>query len=205
MLHFVYASDLGAFPDIKETMFQDRAYQFGTRLKWEVSVNDLGYEQDRYDGLNPLYVIWAQNGVHGGSLRLLPTTGPTMVNEHFAHLLPGGNIRSALVWECTRFCLNRKGGAESAAAVLLGAAEVMRQFSVRYFVGVFDERMHKIYKRTGVSPHTLGSDSRDTAGTWSFDERNFAKLGQRANVSDAQLRCWFDQSINQMGQFNARL
>jgi N-acyl-L-homoserine lactone synthetase len=37
-----------------------------------------GQERDRYDDLNPLYVIWQEHdGRHAGSMRFLPTTGRT--------------------------------------------------------------------------------------------------------------------------------
>ena len=65
-------------------MFRDRAFQFKTRLKWKVDVDENGFERDEYDALNPLYVILENNlGRHEGSLRLLPTTGRCMINEKF--------------------------------------------------------------------------------------------------------------------------
>ena len=38
-------------------MFRDRASQFKTRLKWQVDVDENGFERDEYDALNPLYVM----------------------------------------------------------------------------------------------------------------------------------------------------
>ena len=68
--------------------------------------------------LNPLYIIWEDaDGRHGGSMRIMPTVGRTMTNEHFLHLTDGVRIASPLIWECTRFCLapgasaERRGGA----------------------------------------------------------------------------------------------
>ena len=54
-------------------------------------------------------------------MRFLPTTGDTMVNDHFCHLTGGVRIASPLIWECTRFCLAPEaptGG--SSAALMLG-------------------------------------------------------------------------------------
>ena len=87
MLRYIYGNDLHDYPKLAESMFQDRADQFKTRLGWNVSVNAQGHERDDYDDLNPLYVIWEESsGRHGGSMRFLPTTGPVMVNDHFSHL-----------------------------------------------------------------------------------------------------------------------
>ena len=91
MLRYLYKSELDAFPHLRDSMYSDRAYQFKTRLNWDVSVNDLGHEMDEYDALNPLYVIWEDvSGRHAGSMRLMPTTGRCMVNEHFTDLLGRG-------------------------------------------------------------------------------------------------------------------
>ena len=84
MLRYIYADQLDQFPRLAETMFKDRAAQFHTRLGWEVQVDDTGAERDSYDDLSPMYIAWERpNGTHGGSLRLLPTTGDTMINDHF--------------------------------------------------------------------------------------------------------------------------
>lgn len=79
MIRYIYANDLNTEPKLRDSMFRDRADQFKARLGWEVAVDAKGYERDEYDDLNPLYVIWQKPcGSHGGSMRLLPTTGRTM-------------------------------------------------------------------------------------------------------------------------------
>ena len=84
MIRFIYAEQLSRSPVLSETMFRDRAIQFKHRLKWEIQVDQNGWELDEYDALNPLYIIWEDaNGRHGGSLRIMPTVGRTMTNEHF--------------------------------------------------------------------------------------------------------------------------
>jgi len=58
MLRYLYADQLDEFPQLRDTMFRDRADQFKTRLNWDVSVDENGFERDEFDDLNPLYVIW---------------------------------------------------------------------------------------------------------------------------------------------------
>jgi N-acyl-L-homoserine lactone synthetase len=132
MIRFLYADELARFPVLEDSMFRDRATQFRDRLNWDVTVDAKGHEKDAYDAEGPLYVIWVQaDGTHGGSMRILPTTGRTMVNDHFAHLNDGVRVESPLVWECTRFCLSPrlKGGFRAAlpvSAALMMARAVLR-------------------------------------------------------------------------------
>ena len=204
MLRYIYGSDLPAFPQLASTMFRDRADQFQTRLNWDVSVNDAGEERDTYDAINPLYVIWeTPEGNHGGSMRFLPTTGPVMVNDHFGHLTQGP-IRSPLIWECTRFCLNRGAEGKVAAALMLGGGELMQGFGVKHFVGVFDARMVRIYRMIGASPEVLGSEgtgrARIAVGLWAFDDSAQARVAQRAGITATQSRQWFDHAFGEATQ-----
>ncbi len=200
MLRFIYGSDLHTHPLLADTMFRDRAAQFRDRLGWDVTVDPQGFERDDYDDKNPLYVIWQRpDGRHGGSMRFLPTTGGTMVNEHFSHLIGGAIISSPLIWECTRFCLAPAADGRIAAALMLGGGEVMRGFNVTQFVGVFDARMVRIYRMIGASPQVLGSSGagRDkiSVGLWDYAPADRAKVLHRAGVSSALSEHWFARAF----------
>lgn len=195
MLRFLYGRDISAEPTLADTMFRDRATQFHDRLGWDVDVDAHGWERDQYDALDPLYVIWqGPGGRHGGSMRFLPTTGRTMVNEHFAHLLEEREIRDPTIWECTRFCLAPDARGHVAAALMLGGGELMRHMPVRHFVGVFDARMERIYRLIGSRPEVLGraGTGREAIGVglWSFNAADRAALLARARVSDADICRW---------------
>ena len=197
MLRYIYGDELGDHPKLAASMFRDRAVQFKDRLKWDVRVDADGFERDEYDDLNPLYVMWElPGGMHGGSMRFLPTTGRTMVNEHFADLLTGP-ICSPLIWECTRFCLGAQASAHVAAALMLGGGEIMQGFGIAHFAGVFDARMVRIYRMTGSSPEILGSSgaglSKISVGLWSFDASAQACVADRAGVSPQQSGAWLQQ------------
>ncbi|WP_300058593.1 acyl-homoserine-lactone synthase [uncultured Roseobacter sp.] len=200
MLRYIYADQLSRHPKLAASMFRDRADQFKTRLGWDVSVDATGAERDEYDHMNPLYVIWElPDGTHGGSMRFLPTTERTMVNDHFTDLMGGGTITSPLIWECTRFCLNRDAPSRVAAALMLGGGEIMNGFGVKHFVGVFDARMVRIYRMIGSSPEVLGSqgEGRDkiSVGLWEFAPEAQAKVAARAGVSLELSRLWFDRAF----------
>jgi N-acyl-L-homoserine lactone synthetase len=194
MLRYLYAD-----PRLADEMFTHRADQFRTRLGWDVNVDARGHERDEYDALNPLYVIWeTPEGGHGGSTRFLPTTGPVMINDHFDHLIDAP-ITSPLIWECTRFCMAPGQGAHVAAALMLGGGELMNGFGVRHFVGVFDARMVRIYKRVGSSPEVLGStgEGREqiSVGLWAFEADAQMRVAERAGISPALSQSWFNRAF----------
>ena len=202
MLRYIYGHDLTKYPTLAETMFRDRAWQFKDRQGWDVSVED-GLERDEYDDLNPLYVIWQRpDGTHGGSMRLLPTTGQTMVNDHFVHLTDGVSIQSPFIWECTRFCLGPKADRRTAAALMLGGGDVLQGFGLMNYVGVFDARMERIYRLIGSEPEVLGSDGtgkdKISVGLWSFTKDDQKKVARRAGLSREISRLWFERAFGHM-------
>ncbi len=200
MLRYLTAHQLAAYPLLRDSMFRDRAAQFRDRLKWEVHVDANGFERDEYDAMNPLYVIWElPDGTHGGSMRFLPTSGRTMVHDHFADLLDGTEIRSPEIWECTRFCIAKGAGSHVAAALMLAGGELMRAFSLTHLLGVFDARMVRIYNMIGAAPAVLGSmgEGRDriSVGLWQFRARDRAIVLRRAGVTSDMSQYWFKRSF----------
>jgi acyl homoserine lactone synthase len=202
MLLYLYADELEAYPKLKETMFRDRAVQFSERLNWEVTVDENGFERDSYDDQNPLYAVWRQSdGTHGGSLRIMPTTAPCMVNDHFSDVA-GGSITSPLIWECTRFCLSPNIGNETArlsAALMLAVCEIGLHFHLSHIVGVFDPRMIRIYRTLGWSPEVIGTSGlgRDKVqvGLWEATEATRKVLCAKTGVSPAFSTLWVERSF----------
>ena len=196
MLRYLYKSELDAFPHLRDSMYSDRVYQFKTLLNWDVSVNDLGQEVDEYDALNPLYVIWEDvSGRHAGSMRLMPTTGRCMVNEHFTDLLGGGSIQSPFMRESTRFCLSRHAPRETAARLTLSAGEVMLGCGVEQCLGVFDQRMIRIYRLLGSSPNLIAQTGQGKEfigiGLWTLDAVQREQICQIAEVEPQESEQWF--------------
>ncbi len=201
MLRYLYADELDEFPKLRDTMFADRAAQFRDRLAWEVEVDAAGQERDSYDAMNPLYVIWQQAcGRHGGSMRFLPTTGETMVNDHFTHLTGGVEIRHPLIWECTRFCLAGGADPQVSTALMLGGLEVGLGNHLTDAVGVFDARMMRVYRRLGWQPTLLGAAGRGrdavSVGLWAFEASLRPGLLRRAGLSAELSRLWYDRAFN---------
>jgi acyl homoserine lactone synthase len=200
MLRFLHGDELSDYPLLRDTMFSDRAGQFRDRLGWEVSVDENGWERDEYDEMNPLYVIWQQpDGRHGGSMRFLPTRGRTMVNDHFAHLIPQGRIEDHRIWECTRFCLSAEAETNVSVRLMLGGAELGLGFGLSHAVGVFDARMVRIYRLLGWAPEIIGKSGEGRnmigLGLWSYSKEVRDRMAERAEVPVEQSELWFARAF----------
>lgn len=109
-------------------MFRFRAQVFRKRLGWDVPL--LGeMDVDGYDALDPEYVtLWAPAGNLCGCIRLLPTTGPTMLRDTFATILHGRPAPfDPGVFELSRFAVmsdDRRGYGFSCLTQLLVQAVI---------------------------------------------------------------------------------
>jgi len=152
-----------------EKMFRQRARFFHDRLKWDVKVVD-GQERDRYDDQSPVYIIYTDDLGRDvkGSLRLLPTTGPTLAADVFSDTLPDAvHLSAPTIWECSRFCLDEtvlSNGIETivfTARVLIAAlGEVAMRAGIESIIGNFDASKLRLYRRIGCEVEILGSTSR---------------------------------------------
>lgn len=197
MLLFTYADDLARRnPALALEMYRHRTIQFRDRLGWPVNVDPEGCERDAYDAMNPLYVIWVTaEGRHGGSARFLPTTGDHMAADHFSHLTGGGAIRSPLIWECTRFCLAPGAEGRVGSALMLGGAELMARFGLTHLLGVFDQRMLRVYRIMGSVPELLGTDGSIGVGLWHENAADRLRLLSRSGIDPAAISCWTDAAF----------
>jgi len=196
MIRFLYGDSLADHSRLAQSMFRDRAKQFSERLGWEVSVDDAGEERDQYDALNPLYVIWQRpDGLHGGSMRFLPTTGRCMTHEHFLHLSSGTPVQSPFIWECTRFRLSESASPTTAARLMLAGVALMEGQRLEHFLGVFDAPMERIYRQIGASPEILGSvgqgRTKTSLGLLAYTPAAKARLVKKAKLSEAVMLHWY--------------
>jgi acyl homoserine lactone synthase len=152
-----------------EQMFRMRARIFHDHLGWDVVVKD-GMERDKYDEQSPVYIIYTDEDGHRvkGSLRLLPTTGPTLVAEFFSDTLPdAASLMAPTIWECTRFCLDddvwqkKKEEILFASTVLLVAlGDLALRAGIESVIGNFDAAALHLWRRIGCEVEILGSTSR---------------------------------------------
>lgn len=197
MIHYVYAEQLPSMPLLKGSMFRDRAEQFRRRLRWDVEVDDNGWEVDAYDMLNPLYAVWLKpDGTHGGSLRILPTVGQTMTADYFLHLTNGVRISSPLIWECTRFCISPGATANVAPSIILAGIEFGLRSGIEQAVGVIYAKTLPLYHRLGWIPDIIGQDGcgsdRIVVCLWDISERGISTLCDKAGISRRDVANWID-------------
>lgn len=171
MLKLIEGSYATLFPRETEAMFRNRAEIFGRRLGWEVEVKD-GYERDRFDDLNPLYLVSVDpaTGAYWGSLRLLPTTGPNMLRDVFPQLLEEGEaVESATIWESSRICAvaapeqperTKNGAGYVLSELIAGIGEVALLAGLTQIVSVFNSRILRVLKAVGCEPEIIGRPRR---------------------------------------------
>lgn len=142
-----------------------RAAVFGGRLEWEVTITEQG-ERDQYDDLLPTYVLAISAGQKVvGCARLLPASGPTMLEQTFPQLLERGSLAPhAAMVESSRFCVD--------TSLQAGRGGVLHQVTLTMFAGIIewsmvngyseivtatDLRFERILKRAGWPMHRLGN------------------------------------------------
>lgn len=192
MIYIVRGSDLWRHPQLARSMFSDRARQFKGRLGWDVSVDSFGYELDKYDGKNPLYIVATDEvGRHTGSMRLLPMTRKTMIEEHFFEVVELEKYIREDIWECTRFCLAPDAPPQVSRKILAVAARLMTEHSVKNFLAVFDERVRRVYLRSKICPIVLGtkeySFGQVSVGLWYFCPATLNSLCFESKINPVEL------------------
>ncbi|KQZ46702.1 autoinducer synthesis protein [Rhizobium sp. Root149] len=185
-------------------MHRLRAKVFGSRMGWDVTVRD-GEERDRYDALDPSYVLAVTDtGRVAGCARLLPATGPTMLAEMFPQLFAGGALtaHSAMI-ESSRFCVDTtleagRGGGQLHLATLTmfaGIVEWCMANGYNEIVTGTDLRIERIFKRVGWPMTRLGAptpigDTQAVAGSLPAHQVNFDRLrpiGYRSHIVSIEL------------------
>lgn len=154
-----------AFAQERGQMHHLRYRVFKERLGWGVNIED-GAEVDEFDSASPSYLLQrGRNGSVQGCVRLLPTTGPTMLRDVFPELL-GGHMppASAEIWESSRFALDLPPSASDMAGGLAKATYELFAAMIEFglsrslidIVTVTDIRIERILRRAGWPLRRIG-------------------------------------------------
>ncbi|MHC1550222.1 acyl-homoserine-lactone synthase [Phyllobacterium sp. K27] len=146
-------------------MHQLRAKVFGGRLGWDVSISE-NEERDQYDGLLPTYIlVLSDSDLVVGCVRLLPASGPTMLEYTFPQLLFKGSldVHPGMV-ESSRFCVDtsladERGGGQlhlATSSLFAGIIEWSMANGYTEIVTATDLRFERILKRAGWPMRRLG-------------------------------------------------
>lgn len=150
-----------------EQMFKLRKRVFFDQLHWSVSVID-DQEQDDYDELRPVYLLWVSRNLHVlyGSIRLMPTTGPTLLYDVFRKTFPESlDLSAPDIWEGTRMCIDEiqisRDHPEidtnrAFSLMLLALCECALAHGIQTMISNYEPHMRRIYRRAGVDVEELG-------------------------------------------------
>jgi acyl homoserine lactone synthase len=162
MILVIDSSNKHKFTSYMNDMFRLRARVFGERMGWDVDIQD-GMERDKFDDLNPAYAIGLDDkGQVVSCVRALQTTGPHMLADVFSSILDGEPpLRSATIWESTRFCVDTKrlrgkdGMTVSFATceLMIASLEAAKNAGISDIVTVIDPLMDRILKRSDNAPY----------------------------------------------------
>lgn len=165
MIQLITPEFHSAFSDNLQAMQRLRYRVFRERLGWDVATEN-GLEADSFDALKPHYLLL--RGEHGsidGCVRLLPSTGPTMLRDVFPGLLDGSDAPSQSgIWESSRFAMDaaatphnvKNGLAKGTYELFAGMIEFGLAKGLRHVVTVTDVRMERILRRAGWPLDRLG-------------------------------------------------
>lgn len=169
MLQLITAASYAEFPDDLAEMYRLRCRVFQGRLGWDVEIEG-DIERDRFDALQPAYIVQRdQTGAICGCVRLLPTTGPTMLRDTFPILLAGADMPvDPAIWETSRFALDvpeisPKGAGGIAVytyELLAGIVEFALANNIREIITVTDARLERILRRANWPLRRIGQSVR---------------------------------------------
>jgi N-acyl-L-homoserine lactone synthetase len=169
MIQLISEPCYGEFSSTLVAKHQLRYRVFKTRMDWDVQTSG-GMEIDDFDALHPTYLTQvADNGQLQGSVRLLPTLGPTMLRDTFSVLLEGQPTPSTpLVWESSRFAIDVAADApkgdhgitRATYELFAGMVEFGLSRQLTDIVTVTDVRMERILRRAGWLLRRIGKPAR---------------------------------------------
>jgi acyl homoserine lactone synthase len=179
------------FPQEIDAMHRIRKNNFLNKRGWQVPIIN-EWEIDGYDALCPLYLIYInQHNVVAGSVRLLPTTGLTMINDTFSSLLPDmKRIESPLIWESSRFSVDsdldtsagKRGLGRGTAELGLAMNEIGMRTGLTHIVTVYDALMHRVLRRAGCAGQPISEPQKIG------DATTYAVFFEVSAQTDAALR-----------------
>ena len=166
MIQHIDPDRYGEFIDDLAEMHRLRYRIFKERLGCDVQVSG-DMEVDEFDACRPVYLLQRDDDCRvQGCVRLLPTTGPTMLCDTFSALLDGQAAPARrTIWESSRFGVDLfTSHAKSAGSIAKATYELfagmiefglMRQLTD--IVTVTDARMERILCRACWPLRRLGS------------------------------------------------
>jgi len=166
MIRLIHGAQRTSYPFALSEMFKLRKRVFHDRLGWCVETTAAGWECDRFDELDPLYVLNMDDEEQHvlASLRMLPTIGPHMLSEVFPQLVSNHVIRGPTIWEVSRFCVDHdlhklrslNHIAIVTAELLYAVGEIGLRLGLTQIVAATDICVERIFRHMGCPGERLG-------------------------------------------------
>lgn len=167
MYLLVQAHEYHKHVELLDQSFQLRKRVFADRLGWDVSVSD-HRERDRYDDLHPAYLLWCDEDQQQlyGSVRLMPTTGPTLLYDVFRATFPHAcDLIAPGIWEGTRMCIDDDAidrdmpemrSDRAFCLLLLALCETALAHGIHTMISNYEPHMRRVYQKAGAELDELG-------------------------------------------------
>ncbi len=150
-------------------------------------------EEDVFDReYNPLYIVSLnEQGEHAASLRVLPTTGPTMLRCGFqACFEPCPDITSAHVWECSCLCGTADSTNPAGRATTIETSKTLCRMAlengVQQITGIYGKSMMRLFRRIGWEPNILAQTTPEEGalclGLWDVSPLALRHMAERQNM-----------------------
>jgi N-acyl-L-homoserine lactone synthetase len=162
--------------------FSLRKIVFCDKLKW-VDAKPSGLEHDDFDDIYNLYILNIDDisGDVTGGVRLMPTTGPTLMHTVWADMLPDPeDFRSPNIWEATRFCVETQASRKQSfanritLALTLAVMDFARANGISHIIAVCESKFFDMTMAYGDNAEIIDRriDDKGTeicCGLWSAD------------------------------------
>lgn len=147
-------------------MHRLRKKTFHDDLQWDVPI-DGDIERDQYDDCSPAYLLWcsADKTILYGSIRLMPTTGPTLLYDVFRDTFPNASLAGPGIWEGTRLCVDEENIRRDFPSItprrafcllLLALCECALAHGIHTLISNYEPATALIYRRSGLDVTELG-------------------------------------------------
>ncbi|MDH1270586.1 N-acyl-L-homoserine lactone (AHL) synthase [Rhizobium pusense] len=166
MYLLVQAHQYARYSSLLEQSFRLRKRIFHDTLNWKVDVAG-DFERDAYDDLGPAYLMWCNHDASKlyGTLRLMPTTGPTLLHDVFGRTCPDVDLMAPGIWEGTRMCIDVEAlrqdepeldSSKAFCLLLLALCECAMAHGIDTLVCNYEPQMARIYRRAGLPVDEVG-------------------------------------------------
>ncbi len=166
MFILVQAHQYERYRSLIDQSFRLRKRVFHDQLGWAVEIQG-DRERDAYDMQRPAYLMWCNERADRlyGTLRLMPTTGPTLLYDVFRDTFPNADLMAPGIYEGTRMCIDEEVLAKDFPSLdpghafcmlLLALCECGLTHGIHTLVSNYEPQLARIYRRAGLAVEEVG-------------------------------------------------